>query len=254
MVTPLKREAAGRYRSPDGRFTVEQGSSGWMLTDGEQVDDLGLPLVRGPFATLEAVRAALETARSGPAPRSDLADRIARRPRREAGADSGARGGLAGDPGRTRGPRQAIARPMPPPPPPVVIREYRSGDGDRLRALWAAADFTAVGDDDASLRAFAQRNPGTFLVALQGGEVVGSALGGWDGRRGWIYHVTTAQRLRRSGLGRRLVRQIEDVLRARGCRKVNVIVRDGNTDGTRFWEAMGYVAADARQLGRRLDE
>src|SRR5947207_3122949 len=68
----LKRERAGTYRSADGRFVVEQTSSGWLLMDGEQTDELGLTLARGPFATLDAARTAMEAARSGPAPSSDL--------------------------------------------------------------------------------------------------------------------------------------------------------------------------------------
>lgn len=133
-----------------------------------------------------------------------------------------------------------------------MIREYRSGDGDPVRALWASVGFRSLGDDDPSLHLFAQRNPGTFLVAAQGTAIVGSSMGAWDGRRGWIYHVATAPGRRRTGLATRLVRQVEERLRALGCRKVNVIVRDGNDDGARFWESLGYAAAPARQFGREL--
>jgi len=88
--TSLKRESAGRYTSRDGRFTVEQSSGRWMLVDAESVDDLGLPLVRGPFTTLDEARDAIEAARSGPAPTSDLAKRIAAMPapRRKPAAES----------------------------------------------------------------------------------------------------------------------------------------------------------------------
>ena len=64
----LKRESAGRYATGDGRFTAEQSSGGWMVVDGEQSDELGLPLVRGPFSTLDEARAAMAAARRGPAP------------------------------------------------------------------------------------------------------------------------------------------------------------------------------------------
>ena len=42
-------------------------------------------------------------------------------------------------------------------------------------------------------------------------------------------------------------------LRALGCRKVNVIVRDDNQAGAAFWESLGYTTASARQMGRELD-
>jgi ribosomal protein S18 acetylase RimI-like enzyme len=138
------------------------------------------------------------------------------------------------------------------PPRTPRIRTYRPGDGDALRDLWSAVDFHSIGDDDSSLRAFAARNPGLFLVAEQGDEIVGSAMGAWDGRRGWIYHVAVAAPQRRSGLGTRLVRRVEDGLRKVGCPRVNVVVRDGNDDGVGFWTAAGYERRDVEQYGRTL--
>jgi ribosomal protein S18 acetylase RimI-like enzyme len=98
----------------------------------------------------------------------------------------------------------------------------------------------------------AERNPGLVLVATAGDRLVGSGLGAWDGRRGWIYHLGTTPDHRRKGLGRRLVQEIERKLRQLGCPKVNVIVRDENSDGARFWEALGYAAPPSRQFGKEL--
>jgi GNAT superfamily N-acetyltransferase len=244
---PLKlaRVAAGRYATGDGRFLVEQSSGGWMITDAEQSNELGLPLVRGPFATLDAAREALDGLRSGPAPISDLAERIAALPKR---APSPASAAGKGRPGRPAAPKK------PPEPEPVVIREFRSKDGEGLRTLWEGAGFRSLGDDDMSLRRFAQRNPGLFLVAAQGADVVGSAMGGWDGRRGWIYHLAIAPSHCRQGLATKLVRQVETGLQAAGCRKVNAIIRDGNDDGAKFWAAAGYAPNAARQFGRELPD
>ena len=244
----LKRESAGRYVTGDGRFTVDQASGGWMVSDAEQTNELGLPLVRGPFATLGEARDGMEAARRGPAPISSLTDRIAEQ--RARAATSGKTTGSAKAGTRTR----PATPPQKPEPPPLAIREYRTGDGGPLRTLWESAGLRSVGDDDPSLRTFAQRNPGTFLVAARGGEIVGSALGGWDGRRGWIYHVATAPAERRTGLATKLVRQIEERLRALGCKKVNAMVVDANDDGTAFWTSLGYTRAPAGQFGRELPE
>ncbi len=242
----LSRVSAGRHATGDGRFVVEQSSGGWMLTDTERANELGLPLVRGPFATLDAAREALADLRSGPAPVSNLADRIAAIPKRAPGARSPSQAGRAGQPARPAEPATS------PEPAPVVVREFRSRDGDGLRALWEAVGFRSLGDDDMSLRRFAQRNPGLLLVAAQGSAVVASAMGGWDGRRGWIYHVATTGEHRRTGLATRLVRQVEDGLRALGCPKVNVLVGEANVGGAAFWNSIGYVATGSRQYGREL--
>jgi ribosomal protein S18 acetylase RimI-like enzyme len=245
--TALRRESPGRHVSGDGRFTVEQSSGGWLVEDAAQANELGLPLVRGPFATLAAAKAAVTEAREGPAPASPLAERIA------AGAAACRSKPQPAARTRRRAPEPPGTAPEPPPPPAVVVREYRPSDGDALRSLWESVDMRSRGDDDARLQRMARRNPGLLLVATQGGAVVGSALGGWDGRRGWIYHVAVAESERRTGLATKLVRQVEDRLRELGAPKVNVIVRDDNAAGATFWEAAGYTVNRTRQFGREFD-
>jgi hypothetical protein len=64
----LKRLPGVGWQTRDGRFTIETASGTWSVTDAEQSDDLGLPLVRGPFRSLTEAKAAIDTARSsGPA-------------------------------------------------------------------------------------------------------------------------------------------------------------------------------------------
>ena len=72
----LKRLGGGRWQTRDERFTIEPQSGTWVLVDAEQTDDLGLPLVRGPFRSLTDAKAAVAAARGTAAPESPLADRI----------------------------------------------------------------------------------------------------------------------------------------------------------------------------------
>jgi hypothetical protein len=61
---PLKRLGGGRWQTRDARFTIEPQSGTWVVVDAEQTDDLGLPLVRGPFGSLGAAKTAIAGARS----------------------------------------------------------------------------------------------------------------------------------------------------------------------------------------------
>ena len=64
----LRRLAGRGWQTRDGRFTIETASGTWSVVDEEQTDDLGLPLVRGPFRSLTEAKEAIEEARSsGPA-------------------------------------------------------------------------------------------------------------------------------------------------------------------------------------------
>ena len=134
----------------------------------------------------------------------------------------------------------------------IVIRGYRVGDGDRLRALWIEVGFRLIGDDEDGLARFVARNPNSFLVAESGDEIVASAMGAWDGRRGWIYHVATAPSFRRLGLGSQLVERVEAVLRDQGCPRCLVIVERANEPALAFWRGLGYEQRETAHLGKAL--
>ena len=135
----------------------------------------------------------------------------------------------------------------------VEIRDLRRSDGDELRALWRACGIRdRPGDDDESLAAMASRNPGLCIVGREGDRVVASALAGFDGRRGWLYHVATHPEVRHRGIATRLVRTIEDRLRAIGCRKLNLIVWDGEEDAMAFWSSIGYRREKTVEYAKEL--
>ena len=71
----LKRLGGGRWQTRDARFTIEPQSGTWAVIDAEQTDDLGLPLVRGPFGSLGAAKEAITAARTADAPASPLKGR-----------------------------------------------------------------------------------------------------------------------------------------------------------------------------------
>jgi ribosomal protein S18 acetylase RimI-like enzyme len=135
----------------------------------------------------------------------------------------------------------------------VDIRELRRTDGEELRALWRACGIRdRPGDDDAALAAMAAHNPGLCVVGLEDGRIVASALAGFDGRRGWLYHVATHPDARRRGIATGLVRTIEDRLRAMGCRKLNLIVWEGEDEAMAFWTGIGYYREKTVEFAKVL--
>jgi hypothetical protein len=100
----LKRLGGGRWQTRDERFLIEPQSGTWVLVDAEQTDDLGLPLVRGPYRSLTEAKAAVEAARGTDAPESPLAGRVkeaSTRPSKTSGSTTAATA-PAGRPGRAR--------------------------------------------------------------------------------------------------------------------------------------------------------
>jgi ribosomal protein S18 acetylase RimI-like enzyme len=96
-------------------------------------------------------------------------------------------------------------------------------------------------------------DPELFLVAEREGQVVGVIIGGWDGRRGWLHHLAVAHSARRLGIGRALVTAVEKRLRAKGCLKVNLLVRRDNQQALDLYRSMGYQDMEPMiALGKEL--
>jgi ribosomal protein S18 acetylase RimI-like enzyme len=91
-----------------------------------------------------------------------------------------------------------------------------------------------------------------FFVALEGGHVVGTVLGGYDGHRGWLYSVAVHPLHQGNGIGSDLVRAAERALIERGCMKINLQIRGGNESVAAFYEALGYAVEKRVSLGKRI--
>lgn len=136
----------------------------------------------------------------------------------------------------------------------VQVREFAESDRATVIALWERVfrDDPPHNAPAAMIRRKLATQRELFLVATCESRVVGTVLGGYDGVRGWVYHLAVEAGLRRQGIGRALMREVEQLLAARGCPKLNLQVRAGNQGVVRFYESLGYAVEVRVSLGRLL--
>ena len=91
-----------------------------------------------------------------------------------------------------------------------------------------------------------------LLVATDAGTVIGTAMVGYDGHRGWLYTVAVAPEHRRRGTGTALVRHAVDALRRAGCIKVNLQIRATNSAVRGFYEALGFEVEERLSMGMHI--
>jgi ribosomal protein S18 acetylase RimI-like enzyme len=97
------------------------------------------------------------------------------------------------------------------------------------------------------------RDPDLFLVAESHGDIVGAVMGGFDGRRGLIYHLAVASPFRGQGIGSSLMEEVESRLRAKGCLKCYLLVTLDNTVVADYYMQRGWQHMDQVQLyGKEL--
>ena len=140
----LRRLGGGRWQTRDERFTIEPQSGTWAVVDAEQTDELGLPLVRGPYPSLTAAKAAIAEARESARPDSPLKERqVASRRGQAASSKATARGRATPDK-KPEEPEEPEEREEPEEP-----RWFRDLDHDgRRRAGRLIETLTAAGADD----------------------------------------------------------------------------------------------------------
>ncbi len=141
---------------------------------------------------------------------------------------------------------------------PITVRRVTAADAGAVLALWQVV-FPVYADP-----AHPQRDPaasiarklafgdGLFWLAEREGRVVGTALAGWDGHRGWLYSVGVHPEARRAGVGAALVAEAERAMAALGCPKVNRQVYADNAAAQAFWRSVGYRPDAVVSFGKRL--
>jgi len=98
-----------------------------------------------------------------------------------------------------------------------------------------------------------QRDPDLFLVAEINGHIIGSVLGGFDGRRGMIYHLAIDDSYRKKGIGTALMNELENRMKQKGCIRSYLLITRDNLDAVRFYETVGWEQMDLLIYGKDLD-
>jgi ribosomal protein S18 acetylase RimI-like enzyme len=130
----------------------------------------------------------------------------------------------------------------------VQIREFRfPEDFPQVKNLWASMEKgVSLGRSDTpdEIQKKLTHDPDLFLVAEDDGQIIGTVIGGYDGRRGLIYHLAVATSYRRRGIGSRLMDDVESRLRAKGCLRCYLLVTTNNPEGMQYYEKHGWERMD----------
>ena len=139
----------------------------------------------------------------------------------------------------------------------IRIRDFCfPADYEPVFALWRSIErgvHTGRSDTPAEIEKKLSRDPDLFLVAEADGAIIGSVIGGFDGRRGLIYHLAIAAAFRGQGIASRLMDELETRLRAKGCLKSYLLVTSDNPEAEAYYQHRGWQHMDSIRLyGKEL--
>ena len=136
----------------------------------------------------------------------------------------------------------------------IDIRPYRMDDELEVIQLWKKV-FPETPLHNDPLRDIQRKlkiQPGLFLVAVKEHLLVGTAMAGYDGHRGWIYYLAVDPAYRRNGIGTALMKKAEGLLAQMSCPKLNLQIRADNSDLQAFYEKLGYSVEERISMGKQL--
>jgi ribosomal protein S18 acetylase RimI-like enzyme len=135
----------------------------------------------------------------------------------------------------------------------MEIREYKSGDKAGLIRLWAACELVnPKNDPEKDIDRKLASGSGWIFIGVEDGEIVASAMVGYEGHRGWINYLAVSPGYRKIGFGRQIMDKSEMALWEIGCPKINLQVREGNASVLEFYANLGFVEDAAISMGKRL--
>lgn len=98
-------------------------------------------------------------------------------------------------------------------------------------------------------------DPDLMLVACNHQEIIATVIGGFDGRRGMIYHLAVKQEYQNQGIGRQLMTEIENRLVAKGCKKMYLMMHPDHTELLAYYKSLGWfpmnILVAAKEVGFR---
>ena len=136
----------------------------------------------------------------------------------------------------------------------LMIRSYRSGDEKAVISLWLQCNLIVPHNNpNRDMERKLGVNPEWFLVGTLDDEVIATCMAGYEGHRGWINYLAVSPSYQRRGVATRMMQEAENRLKAAGCPKINLQVREANQSVIRFYESIGYSRDPVISMGKRLE-
>jgi ribosomal protein S18 acetylase RimI-like enzyme len=136
----------------------------------------------------------------------------------------------------------------------LTIRPFQPEDEAGIIALWEEAfpDDPPWNAPKILITRKTGRGDDLLLVGLIRGLPMATVLAGYDGVRGWIYHLAVRKTQRRQGIASRMMVAAEERLKRLGCPKINLQVRAANDDAVAFYRSIGFSVEDRVSMGKRI--
>jgi len=127
----------------------------------------------------------------------------------------------------------------------IEITTYSQTDYSEVIKLWLRAGLSlSYSDTESELNRFAKFCKESFFIMRYHEVIIGSVIGSFDGRRGYINHLAIDPRYQHQGLGSRLMTHLENWYREHNVVKIHLMIERENAEVGDFYEKEGWYYRD----------
>ena len=135
----------------------------------------------------------------------------------------------------------------------INYRLFSIKDKQSVLKLWKTCNLIVSWNDPEKdiLRKLSVRDD-LFILAEINKKIIATAMGGYDGHRGYIYYLAVLPEFQKKGVGSKILSVVEKKLLKIGCPKINLFVRNTNIQVKSFYKKNQYTFQESEIYGKRL--
>lgn len=127
----------------------------------------------------------------------------------------------------------------------VKIRFYKQSDySDVMKNLEEGGIFAPVWESEENLASMIKKDPKLILIAEVDGKVIGNLIIlPYGSITAYIWAFAVRRAYKNQGIGTKLLKKAEDVLKRKGIKQIALFVDMGNTDLLDYYSKRGFGKA-----------
>jgi ribosomal protein S18 acetylase RimI-like enzyme len=135
----------------------------------------------------------------------------------------------------------------------ISFRDYRRRDRKAVLELWKLCKLIQPWEEPAKhINQRIKVHPDLFLVCWTDGGIIAAVMGRCDENRGWVEYLAVHPSFRKKGIGRQLVKIIEDRLHKKGCSEISILIDPDKAAAIEFARRAGYGTKNLTLMRKSL--
>ncbi|NPD87462.1 MAG: GNAT family N-acetyltransferase [Asgard group archaeon] len=115
--------------------------------------------------------------------------------------------------------------------------------------LWKDSGLSlGASDTKDQVERLSEMNPDLFLVGIKDSKIIAVVAGAFDGRRGYVHHLTVDSQYRRKGYGRKMMEELHKLFSEKNIIKVHLFVEIESEEVIEFYKKIGWHVRDDLEM------